>query len=105
MLLQAEKHGIRIHTTPSMYTSQQCPICGTIDRDNRKDQEHFKCINCGYSNNADLNASFNILRRYSKDVLRNSRLLHNFDSYGRMNANSCTRKKLQVQEFLERSIA
>lgn len=105
MLQQAEKFGIRVHTTPSMYTSQQCPVCGTINRDNRKDQEHFKCVNCGYSNNADLNAAINILRRYSKDVLRNSRLLHNFDSYNRMNANSCTRKKLQVQEFLEHSIA
>ena len=101
MLLQAEKRGIRIHTTPSMYTSQQCPCCGNIDRNNRKSQEVFCCTKCGYSNNADLNASFNILRRYSSDVLRNSKLLHTFDEFERMTANSCYRKKLQVQELLE----
>ena len=104
MLQQAEKNGIRIHTTPSIYTSQQCPVCGYIDRENRKDQEHFKCVNCSYSNNADLNASFNILRRYSSDVLRNSKLLHSFDSFQRMMANSCNRKKLRVQEFLQESV-
>ena len=101
MLIQAEKRGIRIHTTPSLYTSQQCPCCEHIDRDNRKNQEVFCCTNCGYTNNADLNASFNILRRYSSDVLKNSKLLHTFDQFKRMTANSCYRKKLQVQELLE----
>ena len=105
MLIQAEKRGIRVHTTPSMYTSQQCPCCGYIDRDNRKSQEVFCCVKCGYTNNADLNASFNILRRYSSDVLRNSKLLHSFDKFERMIANSCYRKKLQVQELLENIFA
>ena len=39
MLVQAEKRGIKVHITPSQYTSQQCPICGTIDRENRPNQE------------------------------------------------------------------
>ena len=102
MLIQAEKRGIRVHTTPSMYTSQQCPCCGHIDRENRKSQEVFCCMKCGYGNNADLNAAINILRRYSSDVLRKSKLLHNIDQFGRMIANSCHRKKLQVQELLEK---
>ena len=101
MLVQAEKKGIRVHTTPSLYTSQQCPCCGHIDRENRKSQEVFCCTECGYTNNADLNASFNILKRYSSDVLRNNKLLHSFDNYQRMIANSCYRKKLQIQELLE----
>ena len=101
ILIQAEKRGIRIHTTPSLYTSQQCPCCGNIDRENRKSQEVFYCAKCGYSNNADLNASFNILRRYSSDVLKKNKLLHSFDNYQRMTANSCYRKKLRVQELLE----
>ena len=49
MFTQAEKLGIRIHTTPSLYTSQQCLCCGHIDRENRKSQEVFYCTECGYS--------------------------------------------------------
>ena len=105
MLEQAEKRGIRVHTTPSMYTSQQCLCCGRIDRENRKSQEVFCCTECGYTNNADLNAAINILRRYSSDVLRKNKILHSFDQFSRMIANSCYRKKLQVQELLENSYA
>ena len=105
MLEQAEKRGIRVHTTPSMYTSQQCPCCGHIDRENRKSWEVFCCTECGYTNNADLNAAINILRRYSSDVLKKSKILHSFDQFERMIANSCYRKKLQVQELLEKSCA
>jgi putative transposase len=79
---QAEKHGIRVHITPSHYTSQTCPKCGYISRDNRKTQESFKCANCGYESNADLAASQNIELRYTSDVLRSK--LHNIDEYGRL---------------------
>jgi len=79
---QAEKHGIRVHITPSHYTSQTCPKCGFISKDNRKTQESFKCINCGYESNADLAASQNIELRYTSDVLRSK--LHNIDEYGRL---------------------
>jgi transposase len=79
---QAEKHGIRVHITQSHYTSQTCPKCGHISRDNRKTQESFKCVNCGYESNADLAASQNIELRYTSDVLRSK--LHNIDEYGRL---------------------
>jgi len=79
---QAEKHGIRVHITPSHYTSQTCPKCGFISKDNRKIQESFKCFNCGYESNADLAASQNIELRYTSDVLRSK--LHNIDEYGRL---------------------
>jgi putative transposase len=79
---QAEKHGIRVHITPSHYTSQTCPKCGYISRDNRKTQESFKCINCGYESNADSNAAYNLELRYTSDVLRSK--LHNIDEYGRL---------------------
>jgi len=79
---QAEKHGIRVHITPSHYTSQTCPKCGYISRDNRKTQESFKCVNCGCESNADLAASQNIELRYTSDVLRSK--LHNIDEYGRL---------------------
>jgi putative transposase len=42
------------------YTSQRCPRCGTIDKRNRKSQALFRCINCGFQDNADHIASVNI---------------------------------------------
>ena len=82
ILQQAEKLGIRVHITPSQYTSQQCPICGCIDKENRKTQESFVCVNCGHSDNADHNASINIKNRFTVNVLRNQ--LHKQDKYGRL---------------------
>ena len=67
-----KKYGITISLTNAEYTSQQCSKCGHIHKDNRKTQEKFKCIHCGYEKNADLNASINIKNRISVDVLRDS---------------------------------
>lgn len=44
------------------YTSQTCPMCGTVDGGNRKDQV-FRCLNCGHEDHADVNAAQNILAR------------------------------------------
>ena len=68
----SKKYGITISLTNAEYTSQQCSCCGYIHKDNRKTQERFKCIHCGYEENADLNASINIKNRISVDVLRDS---------------------------------
>lgn len=43
------------------YTSQTCNKCQYKDKANRKNQSKFKCLNCGYTINADINASKNIL--------------------------------------------
>jgi len=42
-------------------TSLKCRICGHIAKDNRIKLEEFQCVNCGHTENADLNASINIL--------------------------------------------
>lgn len=50
------------------YTSQLCPKCGTIDKENRPKtpvgdgfkMDVFQCVQCAYQANADLNASRNI---------------------------------------------
>jgi len=42
-------------------TSLKCRICGHIAKDNRVKLEEFQCVNCGHTENADLNASINIL--------------------------------------------
>ena len=50
---------------PAYYTSLTCPKedCGHIDKKNRKTQALFKCVACGYENNADLVAAINIEAR------------------------------------------
>jgi putative transposase len=91
---QAEKHGIRVHITPSHYTSQTCPKCGLISRDNRKTQESFKCVNCGYESNADSNAAYNLELRYTSDVLRDK--LHNIDEYSRLTPKKLNKYKIKA---------
>ena len=73
----ARKYGIAVSLVQSFYTSQTCPHCGCIDKENRKDQEHFECIECGYKSNADLNASINIKQRIVSTVLRDELLKKN----------------------------
>jgi putative transposase len=43
------------------YTSQKCSSCGHTAKENRTSQSKFYCVQCGFSENADLNAALNIL--------------------------------------------
>lgn len=79
---QAEKRGIRVHLTSACYSSQQCPECGYISKDNRLTQEQFKCVNCQHENNADINASKNLELRFTNVLLKSK--LHTLDEFGRM---------------------
>ena len=45
------------------YSSQECNNCGYIAKENRPNQEMFRCIKCGHEGNADFNASRVILKR------------------------------------------
>jgi len=45
------------------FTSQTCNECGHISKENRQSQSKFVCTSCGYTSNADINASKNILVR------------------------------------------
>lgn len=42
-------------------TSRTCPACGHVAKENRKTQARLECVECGYGENADLNAARNIL--------------------------------------------
>ena len=46
---------------PPQYTSQRCSCCGYVSRNNRQTQAKFECVECGHSENADINAARNIL--------------------------------------------
>lgn len=45
------------------YSSQTCSNCGSKSKENRKTQAKFKCVSCGHTENADVNAAKNILAR------------------------------------------
>lgn len=45
-------------------TSRRCNECGHTERGNRSTQELFSCKGCGFTENADLNASRNIRDKY-----------------------------------------
>jgi putative transposase len=48
---------------PPQHTSQTCPECGHIARENRVNQAQFKCVNCGCEGHADVVGAINILAR------------------------------------------
>ncbi len=50
-------------------TSQTCSKCGHVSRSNRKGKQ-FKCVHCGFSLDADLNASRNIAIFSMRDDVR-----------------------------------
>ena len=75
----ARKYDIGVSTVHSSYTSKMCPVCGCIEDENRPNQETFKCIECGYENNADYNAANNIKNRVVLTVLRD-KLLKKLDN-------------------------
>ena len=73
------KYDIAVSTVQSYYTSKMCPICGCIEDENRPTQEDFSCIECGHSENADINAAINIRNRVIEAVLR-EKLLKKLDN-------------------------
>ena len=93
---QCEKHGIKVHLTSPCYSSQQCPVCGSIHKENRKSQEEFECTECNHKSNADLNASINLRNRFVSDVLK--QLLHNQDEFNRLIPKKL--KKEKIKEIL-----
>jgi IS605 OrfB family transposase len=59
---KAKLAGIPVLLVNPAYTSQKCNKCGHTCKENRLTQSEFVCIQCGYSANADYNASINISR-------------------------------------------
>ena len=55
--------GGSVHFVPPAYTSQTCPHCGHVAKENRPTQALFHCVSCHYENNADVVGAINILKR------------------------------------------
>ena len=47
---------------PPRNTSRTCPCCGHVSADNRQTQAAFRCVECGFEENADVVGAINILR-------------------------------------------
>ena len=58
-----DANGGRLAIVPAAYTSQTCHKCGHVAKGNRESQAVFRCVECGYRANADVNAAMNILSR------------------------------------------
>ncbi|WP_348534022.1 transposase [Histophilus somni] len=48
---------------PAQNTSRTCPCCGHIAKENRETQAHFECVECGYTENADVVGAMNVFTR------------------------------------------
>lgn len=53
---------------PAHHTSQTCPSCHHVAKENRLTQAEFVCVQCGYSNNADLVGAINIETRGHREL-------------------------------------
>ncbi len=60
---KAQLAGVKVVFVDPRNTSRQCSKCGYISKKNRPNQSIFLCQACGFSRNADVNASVNISRR------------------------------------------
>jgi IS605 OrfB family transposase len=61
--MRCEENRVSFRSVNPYKTSQQCPHCSHTERDNRSG-EKFKCLLCGYANQADIVGSLNILDRF-----------------------------------------
>ncbi|MFY1027260.1 RNA-guided endonuclease InsQ/TnpB family protein [Actinobacillus seminis] len=48
---------------PPQNTSRTCPCCNHTAKENRQTQENFECVECGYTENADVVGAMNVLTR------------------------------------------
>lgn len=56
-------NGGMVLAVPPQHTSQTCPCCGHVSKDNRQTQATFLCVDCGYEQHADVVGAINVLER------------------------------------------
>lgn len=70
---KAQEAGIKVILINPKYTSQRCSKCGYIDSENRKTQAQFICLKCGFTENADYNASQNIALKDIEKIIQQTK--------------------------------
>lgn len=69
---KAKEKGIEVIKINPKYTSKRCSKCGCIHNENRdckNNQSKFKCVVCGYEENADINSAKNISLPNIEDII------------------------------------
>jgi putative transposase len=56
-------NGGMVIKVPPHHTSQECPRCHHVAKENRLTQAEFVCVECGYTENADVVGAINVLTR------------------------------------------
>ena len=60
---KSQWQGGALVAVPPYNTSRTCPCCGYTDKENRPTQAKFECVECGYTENADVVGALNVLAR------------------------------------------
>lgn len=95
---KAKEKGILVVYVDAAYTSQSCPKCGHVAKNNRKGLT-FHCEACGHSMNADLNAARNI-------EIRTRDFRYTLESQGRLSAahTDTPQGEIQARAFRPRQL-
>ena len=64
---KAQENRVRLVAVPPAYTSQTCPVCGLVARENRRGED-FLCVGCHHAADADTVGAQNILARTLETV-------------------------------------
>jgi len=64
----AEREGVIVEEIKPDYTSQTCPRCGHVGKENWKGYTYLKCVKCGYEADRDRIASLNVSLRAAPKV-------------------------------------
>lgn len=60
---KARLSGVSVVLVDPRNTSRTCPVCGCIDKANRRSQSEFVCTGCGFADHADIVGARNIASR------------------------------------------
>ncbi|NVZ09413.1 IS200/IS605 family element transposase accessory protein TnpB [Allochromatium humboldtianum] len=60
---KAKLAGVDVVIVDPRHTSRTCPVCGSVEKANRPSQSEFRCVACGHTDHADVNAARNIRSR------------------------------------------
>ena len=61
LIYKANEIGAKVLKVPANYTSQRCPVCGRIHKENRNHNTHeYICDMCGYRSNDDRIGAMNL---------------------------------------------
>ena len=61
LIYKANEAGAKVIKVPANYTSQRCPACGRIHKENRNHDTHeYVCDVCGYRSNDDRIGAMNL---------------------------------------------